>query len=154
MLCAPGQAQVQAPAPPANPPVVVSGQLAQAQAGPVVLTVEMLEKLPQLSFSTRAPWTRGAQTYTGPLLRDVLALLSARGTTIHATALNDYAITIPVEDARLHDVILAHRINGKPIPVRDRGPMLVMYPFDDHPQLQTQRYYERSIWQIKSLSLQ
>ena len=78
------------------------------------------------------------------LLRDVLAHFGATGTQLQVTALNDYAISIPVDDARLFDVIVAYKIDGQPVAVRDRGPMLVMYPFDARPELQHRRYYERA----------
>lgn len=88
------------------------------------------------------------------LLRDLLTHLGASGTHVHATALNDYAITLPVEDARQFDVIVAYRIDGQLIPVRDRGPLLIIYPFDARRELQNRRYYERSIWQLKTLNVE
>ncbi len=149
-----GFAQAQAPSSSA-PAVLVTGQVRSAEPGkPVALTVAALEKLPQHSFTTNAPWTKQAHTYTGVLLRDLLAHLGASGTQIQATALNDYAATIPVDDARQFDVIVAYKIDGQRLSVRERGPMLVMYPFDARPELQAKRYYERSIWQLKTLALQ
>ncbi len=134
--------------------ITVAGRIMPAsRAGAVELTQAALEKLPQYSFTTHAPWTRQAHTYSGVLLRDVLVHLGATGSMLQATALNDYAVDIPLEDARKHDVLLAYRIDGKPIPVRERGPMLVMYPFDQKPELQAKRYYERSIWQLKSITV-
>lgn len=140
---------------PAVPTVFVTGKIQPADSAKgFALTVSVLEKLPQKSFSSNAPWTKAPQTYTGVLLRDLLAHLGATGTQVHATALNDYAITLPVEDARLFDVIVAYKVDGQLIPVRDRGPLLIMYPFDARPELQNRRYYERAIWQIKALSVQ
>ncbi len=137
------------------PAVQVSGHVRGVEPGKSLpLTVAMLEELPQYSFTTHAPWTREPHTYQGVLLRDLLAHLGATGTHIRATALNDYAATLPVEDARQYDVIVAYRIDGKLLSVRERGPMMVMYPFDARPELQAKRYYERSIWQIKSLIIQ
>lgn len=137
------------------PPVMVTGKVYAADSAKgFALTAAVLEKLPQKSFTTNAPWTKAPQTYTGVLLRDVLAHLGASGTQVQATALNDYAITIPVDDARQFDVIIAYKIDGQLIPVRDRGPLLVMYPFDARPELQRRHYYERAIWQLKSLSVQ
>ena len=140
---------------PGKPVLLVSGKvgLAKAQAG-VALDLAALEGLPQHSFTTHTPWRKEAQKFTGPRLRDVLALVKADGTTLKALALNDYQITIPVDDARKYDVIIAHKINGKPIPVRDRGPLFIIYPFDHLPELQAARYYERSIWQLKSIAVE
>ena len=91
----------------------------------------MLEALPQHSFITKTPWFKDARKFTGPLLRDVL---SPGGRTGHArcasSALNDYRIDMPVDDARRFDVLLARLIDDKPIAVRDKGPLFMIYPFD------------------------
>jgi hypothetical protein len=38
--------------------------------------------------------------------------------------------------------------------VRDKGPLFVVYPFDDSAALRSSVYYERSIWQLKALEIQ
>ena len=85
---------------------------------------------------------------------DVLAAVQAQGTQIKATALNDYRISIPVSDAQRFDLMLATRIGGETIPVRTKGPLFIVYPFDTDRQLQSNTYYERSIWQLKSIEVQ
>ena len=85
----------------------------------------------------------------------MLALAGAQNpVTIKATALNDYQISIPAEDAAKLGVIVAHQIDGKAIPVRERGPLFVIYPFDSAAELRSTRYYERSIWQLKSIRIE
>lgn len=132
--------------------LTVTGRV--ARPGGMRLTEADLLRLPQHSLTTHSPWTSGPVTYSGPLLRDVLAHVGARGTTLRARALNDYEISIPVEDAREHDVIVALAIEGRAIAVRDRGPLLVIYPFSDNPRLQATRYYQRSIWQLAALRVE
>ena len=63
-------------------------------------------KLPQHSFSTQTPWYPSAVTFTGPLLRDVLAAVGAKGTKIAAVAFNDYKTEIPADDATMHGLAL------------------------------------------------
>ncbi|MFN3375630.1 MAG: molybdopterin-dependent oxidoreductase [Burkholderiaceae bacterium] len=123
------------------------------QGDQAAFDLEMIEKLPQRSFTTQTPWDKKPTKFTGPLLRDVLAAAKARGQTITAMALNDYKITIPMDDAIRFDVLLAHRINDEPIPVRTKGPLFIIYPFDAKPELKTARYYERSVWQLRSLTI-
>lgn len=142
--------------PGAGPALAQSGALelqGRVRSGKVVLAIDDLRRLPQQSFSTNTPWTRQARTYTGPLLRDVLALAGAdaAATRLRAVALNDYQIDIPVEDARSLPVIVAHLVDHQPIPVRERGPLFVIYPFDSSKELQTMRYYERAIWQLRRI---
>lgn len=114
----------------------------------------MLEKLPQKTFTTLTPWDKAPIRFTGPLLRDVLAAAKANGAVIKAAALNDYQTSIPFEDSQKFDVILAHKMNGEPIPVRTKGPLFIVYPFDDKAELRAAAYYERSAWQLKSLTIE
>ena len=46
-----------------------------------------------------------------------------------------------------------YEMDGKPIPVRNKGPLMVIYNFDQHPELRNEAYYGRSIWQIQSLKV-
>jgi hypothetical protein len=135
--------------------LTVSGKVgAPNQGAAAVFDMAMLQKLPQRTFSTQTPWDPKPTTFTGPLLRDVLAAAKATGTTLEATALNDYKITLPVDDTTQFDVVLAHKMNGETIPVRTKGPLFIIYPFDSKPELKAAKYYERSIWQLKTLSVQ
>jgi hypothetical protein len=118
-----------------------------------VFDMAMLQKLPQRTFSTQTPWDAKPTTFTGPLLRDVLSAAKATGTTLEATALNDYKISLPLSDTTDFDMVMALKINGDAIPVRTKGPLFIVYPFDSKPELKAAKYYERSIWQLKALSV-
>ena len=119
-----------------------------------VFDADLLDALPQKSFVTASPWYKKPTKFTGPLLRDVLQALKANGTSIKATAQNDYKVNIPMQDALKYDVILARQIDGKVIGVREKGPLFVIYPFDSAPELQNLTYFSRSIWQLKALSVE
>ena len=45
-------------------------------------------------------------------------------------------------------------MNGLMIPVRTKGPLFIIYPFDAKKQLQHKTYYERSIWQLKAIEVE
>jgi hypothetical protein len=154
--------------------ILLAGTTAQAlppPAGKVILTLSgkvsdkngpdgasfdmaMLERLPQRSFSTQTPWYPQPVTFSGPLLRDVLAAAKASGTVLQAVALNDYKTEIPVADTQTFDVVLALKMNGELIPVRTKGPLFIIYPFDSKPELKATKYIERAAWQLKSISVQ
>jgi hypothetical protein len=53
-----------------------------------------------------------------------------------------------------YDVILAHQMNGTTLTAKNKGPLFIVYPYDSKPELQTVRFYERSIWQLKSLQVE
>ncbi len=138
--------------------------------GPVVLTIEggisetnqgnkaqfdmqMLEKLPQRSFTTRTPWYPDAVTFTGPLLRDVIAAAGGKGSKITAVALNDYKTEIPFDDIHRHDAVVARLMNNRPMPVREKGPLFIVYPFDTKAELRSELYYNRAAWQLSVLRI-
>jgi hypothetical protein len=114
----------------------------------------LLERLPQTSFSTRTPWYTEPRKFTGVRLRDLLAVLGAAGrTSVSAEALNDYRAVIPAEDWNEHDVLIAWHLDDAPMLVRDKGPLVVIYPFDAHPKLRTAVRYSRAVWQLKALDV-
>jgi hypothetical protein len=117
-------------------------------------SMQMLEKLPQQKVFTKSLWYPDGAEFTGPLLRDVLAAAGAKGSKITAEALNDYKTEIPFADAVEIDVILATKMNGKPMPVREKGPLFVIYPFDAKPALNTPTYHNRSAWQLVRMAVQ
>jgi len=115
-----------------------------------------LERLPQHTIRTTTPWYSGAHEFSGPLLRDVLdaAGVPARAEgTARCTALNDYRVDLPLDDARRFDVVVARLLDGKPMSVREKGPLFIMYPFDERPELRTSVYFSRCIWQLKAIEV-
>lgn len=138
-------------------PVVLSlsGRLRQTNRGAnAVFDMAMLERLPQVSFTTRTPWYTQPRKFTGPLLRDVLAAAGSHGDQLRAMALNDYRVEIPVDDVQRHDVLVARLLDDKPMPVRDKGPLFIIYPFDQKAALRSALYYSRCAWQLKAIEVQ
>ena len=37
--------------------------------------------------------------------------------------------------------------------VREKGPMMLIYPFDAYPELHAQQYLNRSIWQLHAITV-
>jgi len=139
-------------------------------AGPVLLTISgaievrnsaegaafdmaMLEKLPQRSFLTKTPWYPSPRKFTGVPLSELLTAVRAHGKTVNAIALNDYRVEIPVDDAIHHEAMVAYLLDDKPMLVRDKGPLVVIYPFDARPELRSAINYSRAAWQLKALEL-
>lgn len=134
--------------------LVITGRVRQPNAGTSAqFDMPMLERLPQHSFSTRTPWYASVRRFTGPLLRDVLAAAGASGRSLRVTALNDYRVDVPWDDAQRHDLTLARLLDGQPMAVRDKGPLFMLYPFDAEPNLRSAVYYSRSAWQLKSIEV-
>ncbi len=113
----------------------------------------MLAALPQHSFATRTPWYAQPRRFAGPLLRDVLSAAGAQGQLLRLRALNDYQVDMPFDDSQRHDVLLARLLDEQPISVRDKGPLMLVYPFDSRPELQSAVYYSRSAWQLRTIEV-
>jgi len=172
-LAAPLQAQPGGTATAATAAATAAPSSAKAAAAPkakVVLTVQgaapagkpaprkdfdmaMLEALPQHSFRTATPWFKEPRTFSGPLLREVLAAAGVQGSELRAVALNNYKVSIPMEDVAKWDMVLATRLDGKPMAVRDKGPLFIIYPFHAHEVLRSERFYSRSAWQLRTLEV-
>ncbi|WP_248623755.1 hypothetical protein [Cobetia crustatorum] len=74
---------------------------------------------------------------------------------MRVVALNDYAASVPVQDFFDYPVILAMQIDGKRlrVRVRDNGPIFIIYPFSEQPDLLNEEIMTRSVWQVKRIEI-
>jgi hypothetical protein len=155
-LCAPTVVGAVEPlAPPSGDTILtVAGAVGVTNAdGAARFDMEMLRALPAVEFSTATIWTDGARRYVGTPLKALLDRVGAHGSTVRATALNAYAITIPLDEITDDAPIIAYLEDGAPMSVRNRGPLWILYPFDDDPRWRTEVVYSRSIWQLERLDV-
>ena len=77
---------------------------------------------------------------------------------------HEFAVNVPQAMARVRGKTYAdyawpagfgrlYQRNGVTLSVRERGPMMLIYPFDSHPELHTQQYLNRSIWQVRQITV-
>ncbi|MDX1655426.1 MAG: molybdopterin-dependent oxidoreductase [Candidatus Competibacteraceae bacterium] len=138
--------------------------------GPVLLTVtgiiehtnapgqarfdrQMLEALGLAQVHTTTTWTEGRILFEGVLLARILEFVGAQGDTIVARALNDYMAEIPASDLEHYPVLVAMTMDGEPMTPRDKGPLWIIYPRDDYPQLNTPYVDQRWVWQLNRLKI-
>jgi len=124
------------------------------EEGRAVFDRDMLERLIQHTTLTSTPWTEGVTEFTGPLGSALLEAVGSKGSTMKVIAINDYVVEVPVEDFLSHPVILAMKANGEYLRVRDKGPLFIIYPFDDDADLNNEVYYSRSSWQIARIEIE
>ncbi|TDN50951.1 molybdopterin-dependent oxidoreductase [Scandinavium goeteborgense] len=124
------------------------------EAGKAVFDLASLEKLGMVSFQTTSPWYDGRTTFTGIPLQKLMDYVGAKGSVVKVTALNDYTTEIPLNDFKKFNVILALKINGEYMRIRDKGPLFVVYPYDSIPELNNQIYYSRSAWQVSRMNIE
>ena len=84
----------------------------------------------------------------------MLDACGAQGSNVRTITLNDYRIDLPYQDALRFEMIVARLFDDKPMAVRDKGPLFIIYPFDANPELRSTVYYGRSAWQLKMLEVQ
>jgi hypothetical protein len=134
--------------------LTVSGAISVTNVdGEAHLDRAMVEALPVAEFSTSTIWTDGEHVFTGVPLSDLLAHVGAEGTTLRATAINDYTVEIPVADAVPGGPVVAYRMDGAPMSVRDKGPLWIVYPYDASADYRNEIIYSRSIWQLNRIEV-
>lgn len=151
-------------------PHAVAADPLPAPDGPVILTITgavtrtnsdgaarfdlaMLDALEQRETVTGTPWHEGVQRFTGPTLATLMAAAGATGSSLRIIAVNDYAAVMPWQDLESAPVILASRRNGETMPLRDTGPLFVIYPFDEMPDLRSEVHFGRSVWQVTQIEV-
>ncbi|MCG7600261.1 molybdopterin-dependent oxidoreductase [Halomonas sp. McH1-25] len=130
----------------------VSGNIAQTNHGDEAhFDYAMLAALGMHEIATHTPWTEGLIRFEGPLGRDLLEAVGAQGDQLSVKGLDGYVAEVPASDFFKHEVILALKMDGERLRVRDRGPIIIVYPFDQKPQLLTEQIRFRSVWQVASI---
>jgi hypothetical protein len=135
-----------------TPILVISGNITNTNvSGTAQFDRPMLEALGMTKITTKSPWYDGAVVFEGVPMDRLMSVVGAKGKNVRAIALNDYVTMIPIEDFSKFGTLLAVKQNGEYMPVRDKGPLFIIYPFDSNTDLQTQTYYGRSAWQLAKL---
>ena len=134
--------------------LTIKGAITQGNGdGQAFFDLSMLEALPTQQLTTETPWTEGRHVFTGVTLDALMARVGAQGKTVTADALNDYSADIPIDDGVKHGALVAYFLDGKPMLPSDRGPLWIVYPFSAHPELRTETYYVRAIWNLFELTV-
>jgi hypothetical protein len=141
-----------------------------APVGPVVLTVtgdlsetnvddtlqfdfDMLAAFDTTTIETSTIWTDGVSVFQGVALDKLVSVLGKTDGSLHATAINNYSVEIPLTDAIPGGPIVAYLKDGNPMSVRDKGPLWIIYPYDSATQYQSEVIFSRSIWQLDRIDV-
>lgn len=120
---------------------------AVAEAQPRIWSLSELHSLPAIEIETSTPFTDGPQRFVGVALQAVLGDID-QDAVLSLRAVNDYVVAIPVAELSPRFPIIAYERNGASMSVRDKGPLWLVYPFDESPVYQNELTYSRSIWQL------
>lgn len=139
----------QLPAPTGPVLLTVSGDVSnETSKGVVELDMAALEALEPVVFSTSTIWMDDAVEFTGVPLRALLAYAGAEGETVSAVALNDYKVDIPVSEIDPDVPVVAYLMDGEVMSPRGKGPLWIVYPYDEDAKYRSEVIYSRSIWQL------
>lgn len=114
----------------------------------------MVNALPQATINTNNHVSKVVNKYRGPKFYDLLASLGHSGTKVVITAWDDYVAEIDIADLKKYGVILATHENGKRLTIEDKGPTFTVFPFSDYPEIRRDDYYNKSIWQIRTIAVE
>lgn len=135
----------------AEPILTVTGQVT---GGEMNLTLAEIEAMGSARIVTSTPWHDGRVTFDGVPIARFLEAVGARGTTAFIQALNDFSIDIPLSDLTRFDAILAFKADGKYMEIADKGPLFIVFPYDDVEEVRNALFYARSVWQIYTIEIE
>ncbi len=134
--------------------LTISGAIANSNGdGSAFFDLALLKTLPARQLVTETPWTKGPHTFTGVPLETLMEWVGARGATVTANALNDYSVDVPIADGREHGALVVYRFDGQPMLPSDRGPVWLLYPFNDRPETRAETFYQSAVWNLYALTV-
>ena len=141
-------------APQGRPLLAITGRIAATNgAGTLSLDRAQLDRLGLLAVSVNDPWAKqriGAAGRVAARPRRTWPGPTARATSLHMTALDDYQIDLSLADVRSQPIFLATRTgDGAELPVEEGGPTRVVFTDDLAPRFSPDMW----IWNIETIEV-
>jgi len=133
--------------------LVVSGNISAESGDSIAFDMKALQNLPTTTITTDNPWIKEPAEFVGVRINVLLASAGAQSTEIEARAANEYKFKITDVDFDKYPIIVAYKKNDKPMEFRDLGPLWIIFPFDDYPELLTSRNKAASVWQLTDIEV-
>jgi hypothetical protein len=107
-----------------------------------------------IEFTVDDPYLKRPTTYQGVIVQRVLdvAHIAQDATTLHAVALNDYATDVPIKPLGQWPVMLATKRDGQRMPVSDKGPIEIVFPYNSF-TIDPTVYDPMWVWQLRSFEV-
>ena len=135
--------------------VTITGDIGITNVGDSIqMDREALNSVGVVEYAVLSPFDNVTITYRGILMSDLLNVwqVSDDATILQMTALNDYAVEVPIDDLRAYPVMFAMQADGEAMPISTYGPAMLVYPYDDY-EFDATVYNRYWIWQIKSIDV-
>lgn len=133
--------------------LTIHGNINDTENGPIQFDIEKLAALDPTSITSNAPWVAGPTQYTGVRVNALLESIGATSNQFEAIAVNDYKFKLTDIDFDKYPIIIAYKKEGEFFDLRELGPLMIVFPFDDFPELLTERNKAASVWQVIELRL-
>lgn len=131
----------------------IHGNIESAAKEAIGLNLEKLTSLEATTLVTDAPWTDGPTQYTGVRINTLLESIGANSSQFEAIAANEYRFMLTDIDFEKYPVLIAYKKNGELLDIRSLGPLMIVFPFDDFPELLTERNKAASVWQLIEMEI-
>jgi hypothetical protein len=149
-----------------GPPLLtVTGAIARTNRGPLDPALDQLMQkhkvafdnayafdfaavaaLPGVTIKPTLEYDEKPHTLNGPLLTDVVKVAAPNlvgSTKLLLRAIDGYALVVPLADAQRYRFIVAHGLDGQPIPLGGLGPLWAVYDADRFPDMAAKPVKER-----------
>jgi hypothetical protein len=134
--------------------LTVTGNIHATNAGDTAqFDLDMLRDIDGTEIATTTIWTDGVRRFKGVSLLELVNVLGVSTGTLLASAIDDYTVSIPVSDAVKGGPIIAYLLDGNTMSIRGRGPLWVIYPYDQKAEYRSEVTYTRSIWQLDRIEV-
>ena len=134
--------------------LTVSGKVTQMNVDDTVqFDLATLEMLHQVQYDVNDPFAQKQRLFSGVLMSELLAIVGAdpTATTLELIALNDYVSELAISDVQKWPVLFAMKADGQSILFDDGGPAIVVFPFDDFPEIDPLIYEEDWVWSMTQI---
>jgi hypothetical protein len=123
------------------------------RGGDVSLDQEQLAAIGKEQIETRTPWTEGIVRFSGVPFKTLAASLGFEGDEVVLRALNDYSVRTTVATLVQKEALVAFEISGHVIPIRQKGPYWVVFPWSQRDDLDEPSTHSLSVWQLQSVDI-
>ncbi|HEX9824089.1 MAG TPA: molybdopterin-dependent oxidoreductase [Actinomycetota bacterium] len=136
--------------------LTISGEIGTTNdRGRLAFDMATLESLGLVSYDVEDPWDQKEVTYTGVLMSELLAVAGAASDarSVRIVALDDYRVSIPIDEIHRWPVLLATRADGEVIGVESGGPSRIIYPYGTFPEIDGVTHDDLWIWSVERMTI-
>lgn len=142
------------PAPTNEVLLTISGKITQTNVDDTAqFDLATLESLHQVQYDVNDPFAQKQRLFSGVLMSELLEIVGVdpTATTLELIALNDYASELAISDVQKWPILFAMKADGQYLPLDGGGPAIIVFPFDDFPEIDNLTYEEDWVWSMTQI---